>query len=144
MDLSTKKGKYQWYIITKPKPGWGLTEVTVENADKLMDLFKNCIIQFGLNSIMNTPTTGTGPVKTVERTIVSADHWNKNLSDYKKNMTQVRALSGCFMGENLSSLATPINMNIKAINPNVPGNLGLVNQYSTNGTSSPRPNQDWA
>ena len=107
MDLSTKKGKYQWYIITKPEPGWGLTAVTVENADKLMDLFKNCIIQFGLKSIMKTPTTGTGPVKTVERTIVGADRWSKNLSDYKKNMTQVRALSGCFMGGNCPPLPHP-------------------------------------
>ena len=93
-----------------------------------MYLFKDCTIQLGLNSIMNTQSAGTGPVETVERTIVSADHWNKNLSDYKKNMTQVRALSGCFMGDKLYSLATPINMNIKAINPNAPGKLSLLNQ----------------
>ena len=29
MNLKTKLGKYQWYIDTKPKPGWGIIGVNV-------------------------------------------------------------------------------------------------------------------
>ena len=44
-------------------------------------------------------------------------------------LNQVRVFSVWFMGDESSSLATSANMKIKATNPNVVGNLGLVNQY---------------
>ena len=87
MNLSTKEGNYQWYIVTKPEPGWSLIALTVENADKLMDLFKYRTIQFGLNSIMKIMTTGTVAFKTSAQTIVEVDQWNANLRYYKNLLT---------------------------------------------------------
>ena len=40
MNLRTKESNYQWYIVTKTEPGWSLITVTMENVDKLMDLFE--------------------------------------------------------------------------------------------------------
>ena len=87
MNMITKDGKFQWYIITKPKPVWSLIVVTVENAEKLMDLFKDHKAQFGLNSIMQIPTMGTVAVETATQTIINIDQWNANLSYYKNLLT---------------------------------------------------------
>ena len=56
MDTSTKEGKYQFYIATNPEHGWSLIGVTVEKADKLMDLSKDRTVQFNLDRIMKIPT----------------------------------------------------------------------------------------
>ena len=87
--------------------GWILIAVTVENADNLMDLFKDHTVQFFLNSITKIPNAGTGAVGTAAQTIVGVKHWNANLRNYNNTLTQlhqlilnqVRALSGWFMGE---------------------------------------------
>ena len=44
-------------------------------------------------------------------------------------LNQVRGFLGWFMGGELSSLSTSAEIKIKAINLNVSGNFGLVNQY---------------
>ena len=44
-------------------------------------------------------------------------------------LDQVRGFLGWFMGGELSSLSTSAEIKIKAINLNVSGNFGLVNQY---------------
>ena len=76
MDMNTKEGKYQLYIITKPEPGWSLLTVTVENADKIIDLCKYRTVQFGLNIIMKIQTAGTGDVDT---TVLSIDSFTESV-----------------------------------------------------------------
>ena len=41
LDLETKEGKYQWAMVTKMTDGWVKLAVNVENADILMDLFRD-------------------------------------------------------------------------------------------------------
>ena len=65
MNMDTKEGKYQYYIITNPKPGWSIIVVNMENAEKLLKLFKDRTVQFGLDSIMKILTAVTGVVKTM-------------------------------------------------------------------------------
>ena len=85
------------------------------DADKLMDLFKDCNVQFVLDRIIDILTTGTGVVRTAARTIFGINHWNANLSDYKNLLSlfywmildQVRAFSGWFMGANRPPLSHP-------------------------------------
>ena len=86
---------------------------------------------------METPTAGTGSGKTTERKIVGVDHCNADLSNDKNLLNQfywvtldeVRNLSGWLVGDKYFSLTTSTNMKIKVLDPNVAGNLGLVNQY---------------
>ena len=54
---------------------------TVEHANTILDLFKDRSVQFGLNNIMNIPTSGTGEVEAAPQTIVGVDHWNEDVSD---------------------------------------------------------------
>ena len=136
IHLKTKAGKYQWYIVTNPKPGWILLTVTVENADKLMDLFKYLTFHLVLNIIMKIPTAGIGSTKTASQTILGIDCCNTDLNDdkdllnqfYQVTIDQVRTSSGWFMGYKLFSITTYTDINVKAIDPNVARNLGLVNQ----------------
>ena len=41
LELDTKEGKYQWAMITRKLDTWRILAVSVENADPLMDLFKD-------------------------------------------------------------------------------------------------------
>ena len=136
IHLKTKAGKYQWYIVTKPKLGWIILTMTVDNSDKLMDLFKELTFHFVLDVIMKIPTVGIGSTKTASQTIVGIDRCNADLNDdkdllnqfYQVTIDQVRTSSGWFMGYKLFSITTYTDINVKAIDPNVARNLGLVNQ----------------
>ena len=136
-DLDTKDGKYQWSIMTRMIGGWKLLPISVENADRLMDLFKDRKTQFGLDSICTVPTSGTGNSYPRPRTIAGVDYQNTDLKDHFEllkdihmlTLNHVRAYSGWFMGGESSTLVTSTDMQIKAIDPNKIGNAGLVNQF---------------
>ena len=108
---------------------------TVYHADKILELFKDCSVQFGLDNIMNIPTSGTGAVHATPRTIVGVYHWNADVSYYINILTsyhqmslyQACAFSGWLMGNVMSTLTKSSNMKINAIDLNDAGKLGLVN-----------------
>ena len=56
-----KEGNYQWHLTTKTVGGWKKDGIyaTVEHADKILELFKDRSVQFGLDNIMNILTSGT-------------------------------------------------------------------------------------
>ena len=134
----TKEGKHRWHLITKTAEGRRKDGIcaTVEHADKILDLLKNCSVQFGLDNIMNIPTSGTGSVHATPQTIVGMDHWNADLRDYinilmsyrQLSLYQVCAFSSWFMGNKTSSLTMSSEIKINAIDLNKAGNLGLVYQ----------------
>ena len=86
---------------------------------------------------MNIPTSGTEEVHATPQTIGGVYHWNADVRDYinilmsyhQLSLDQVRAFSGWFMGDEMTTLTKSSNMKINAINPNEAGNLGLVNRY---------------
>ena len=135
----TKEGKHRWHLITKTAEGRRKDGIcaTVEHADKILDLLKNCSVQFGLDNIMNIPTSGTGSVHATPQTIVGVDHWNADVRNYINILTsyhqlsldQFRAFSVWFMGNKTSTLTKSSDMQINAINKNKDGNLGLLNWY---------------
>ena len=138
-ETTTKEGKYRWHLVTKTTEGWKKesTSATVDHADKVLDLFKDRAVQFGLDNIMNVPTSGTGKVENNPRLILGKDQWNAELGTYINVLTsyhqltldQVRAFSGWFMGDESSKLETSSTMKVEPIYPNIQGNIGLVNRY---------------
>lgn len=55
-DVSTKKGKYAWSVITKMQDGWKLLTCSTDLVNKMMDPFKDHQTQFGLDNILRVPT----------------------------------------------------------------------------------------
>ena len=68
-NTDTKDGKYQWSIITEMIGGWKLLPISVENTDRLMDLFRVRKIHFRLDPICTVPTSGTRNTYPSSRTI---------------------------------------------------------------------------
>ena len=88
-ETKTKEGNYQWHLITKTSEGWknyGIS-ATINHADNILDLFKDCSVQFGLDNIMNIPTSGTGAVDAAQRTVVGLDHCNAGCRYYIWNVS---------------------------------------------------------
>ena len=85
------------------------------------------------------PTSGTGAVNTVPRTIEGKEYHNVDLVDHinilkephKLTLDNVRKCSAWIMGNETLSLTTPAeaDMIIKAIDSNNLGNVGLANKY---------------
>ena len=139
--MKTKEGKYRWHLTTKTAEEWkndGIS-ATVDHANKILDLFKDCSVQFGLDNIMNIPISGTGAVHATPLNIVGLYHWNLDVRDYIKILTsyhqlfldQFCAFYGWFMGNKTSTLTKYYDMKINAIDLNDAGILGLVNRYKT-------------
>ena len=82
MNLSSKEGKHHWQMVTQREEGWKLLSLTTENSEVLADLFKDRAGQFGLDPIVNVPTSGTGALETAPRTFEGKEYHNVNLNDY--------------------------------------------------------------
>ena len=83
-EMKMKEGKYWWHLITKTAEGWkkdGIS-VTMENSDKILDLFKDRFIQFGMENIMNIPTSRMLELDAAPETIAGIDHWNSDVRYY--------------------------------------------------------------
>ena len=138
MYLTSKDRKILWELVTKKTKGWKPTALTTANADIFVGLFKERMTQFGLNAIINIPTLATGAVDLNQITISGDDFWKVNLGDIfnlllqPRNITlnQVREYLGWFIGDDSSTHGISTDTNIKVINLNVPGNVGLVNQHN--------------
>ena len=61
-SVNIKEGKYQWGQVTNICKGGTPISVTVANAETILDLYKDRATQYGLEHIINVPTTGTGIV----------------------------------------------------------------------------------
>ena len=61
-ETNTKEGKYRWHLTTKTAEGWKNDGIyaTVKPAGKILDIFKDRSVQFGLDNIMNITMSGTG------------------------------------------------------------------------------------
>ena len=109
--------------------------MTIVNAKAILDLFNDRATQYGLDHIVNVPTTATGRVESQSWTLVGIDYHNAILGNLKNLLKDihalttyhVRAYSGWYMGDENSTLTASTDMVIKAIDPNAAGNLGLVN-----------------
>ena len=66
---------------------------TVEHAENILELFKDRSVQFGMDNIMNIPTSGIGAVHTTPKETVSGDQWNVDMRDYIKIITSYHQLS---------------------------------------------------
>ena len=103
-----KEGMYRWHLNTKTDEGWmkDVIYATVYHSDKILDLFKFNSVQFGLENIMNIPTSWTGAVHATPQTIVVVDHWNADVryhiniltSYHHMSLYQIHAFYGWFMG----------------------------------------------
>ena len=69
LDTDTKDSKYQWTVVTKRIKRWKPLHTSVKNANKLMDLFNNHKVQFGVNPICTAPMSGTGNTYPTSHTI---------------------------------------------------------------------------
>ena len=115
----TKEGKYRWHLNTKTAEGWKNDGIyaTVDHTNNILDLLKYRSVQFGMDNIMNIPTSGTGSFHTTSITIVGVGHWNAAVRDYINILTsyhqisldQLCALSGWFMGDKMSLIINSSN-----------------------------------
>ena len=139
LDLNSKEGKYHWKMVTEREEGWRALSLTTDSSEPLANLIKDRARQFGLDPIMDVPTEGTGDCLTAPRTVGGRDYCAMDLSKFlniihephKVKLAHVRQFSLWFMGDESSTMSVPTNtkqMVIKAIDPNKPGNQGLVNQ----------------
>ena len=86
--------------------------MTVANAETILDLFKDQATQYGLDHIINVPTTGTGRVEAQARTLVGINYHNADLGNLKNLLKDIHALtidhmraySGWYMGDDNSTL----------------------------------------
>ena len=64
-DMNTREGKAFWYTITRIPGAWPKAgvAVTAANAKALQYLIRDKVASYGLNRLMDTPTTGTGAVE---------------------------------------------------------------------------------
>ena len=92
MNFSSKEGKPQCQMVTQKEEGWKLLSLTTDNSEFLADLFKNAG-QFGLGPIVMVPTSGTGAVQTVPRTIKGKEYHNVHLRDYANILTEPHKLT---------------------------------------------------
>ena len=136
-EKKTKKGKYWWHLTAKTEEGCKNDGISAKfkHADKILDLFKYCSVQFGLDNIMNILMFRKGAVHATPQTIVGMDHWNADLRDYinilmsyrQLSLYQVCAFSSWFMGNKTSSLTKSYDTKINDIDPNEAGKFGLAN-----------------
>ena len=123
MDADKKYEKYQWAVVTNIMDGCKLVTTNVENAKNMMELFKDWQTQFGLYPLLMVPTTGTGAIKSIPRTIYGEDCWYADITDFKSvivnihelSLDQVRAWYGWFMGREYQEPWISDNMAIKDI-----------------------------
>ena len=61
-EMKTKEGKYRWHLTTKTSEGWkkDFISATVNHSNKILDLFNDCSVQFGLGNIINIPRSRIG------------------------------------------------------------------------------------
>ena len=106
------------------------------NSNIFVDLFRDRTTQFGLDAIVSISALGNVAVDLNPRTISREDFWKADLKDifnlllqpYNITLKQVQEYLVWFMGDDSSTRVIYMDMKIKAINPNVPGNIGLFNQ----------------
>ena len=102
-------------MVTHKEEGWKHLSLSTENSEVLADLFKDRAGKFGLDPIVMVPTSGTGAVQTVPRTIKGKEYHNVHLRDYANILTEphkltledVRKFLAWIMGDKMSSLAIP-------------------------------------
>ena len=138
LDLESKEGKSHWRMVTGREEGWTPLALTTENADAFADLVKDRVAQYGLDPLTRVPTSGNGAVAANPKTIAGVDHFNADLGDlvdilrepHNVPVDDVRKFSGWIFGGEGSTLTIPDenDMVVRAIDPNKPGNLGLVNR----------------
>ena len=117
--------------------GWKLVTVNVENANKLMGVFKDLQTQFGLYPLLMAPMASNGAIRDIPQTIYGEEYWDADIADFKSVLVnihalildQVRAWSGWFMGEEYQELRFSADMVIKSIDPNKGNNPILMNCY---------------
>ena len=126
MDVEKKDENNQWAVITKMMDGWKLVTANLENAENLMDLFKDHQTQFGLDPLLMVPTAVTGTIKAIPCTIFGQDYWDTGIANFKSvlvniqmlSLDQVRAWNGWFWGGEFQELRISYDMLIKSIYPN--------------------------
>ena len=92
-NVDNKEGKYQWVQVTKIREVGTPISVTVVNAETILGLFKDRYTQYGLDHIINVPTTGIGRVKYQARTSVGIDYHNADLGNLKKLLKDIHAIT---------------------------------------------------
>ena len=104
-----------------PKKG---VSCTVQNAEKLQDLFRDKVASYGLDRSMEIPTTGTGAVANAPKMSGGSAYANADLGTFlnlldkvhQVNIDQIRAFEGWYYGGPTSSLAISTDMKIQPLN----------------------------
>ena len=106
LNVAAKDGQYQWAVMVKMMDGWKLKSVSVQHADKIMDLLKDRETQFRLDLLTSVPTAGTGTAAPVLRSIGGEDFNAVDLKTHRRllvdihwlTLDHVKAFAGWYMG----------------------------------------------
>ena len=126
-------------MVTAREEGWKPLSLTTDKSEAIADLFKDRAGQFGIDLIINVPSSGTGAVEVNPRIVAGVDCCNMDIDNtinilkepHKLTLKTVREYSAWFMGDGSSTRTIPhtsSDMVIKAVDPNKAGNPGLVNR----------------
>ena len=67
--------------------------MTVANSETILNLFKDWDTQYGIDHIINVPTTVTGSVEYQDQTLVGIDYHNADLGNLKNLLKYIHALT---------------------------------------------------
>ena len=137
INLTSIEGVNTYKTMIKPDHAWICQTVSVETATRMMDIFKDKEIQYGLDKKFRFPKSGTGVADAKPCTLPGSEVYNVDLADFTNLLEdyhhltddQVMDFSGWIYDDESQKLKKSINMVVKAINLNAEGNQGIVNCF---------------
>jgi hypothetical protein len=139
-DLSTDKGSLAFLKASARAPGDKIIPVNVNYDQQWLDLMTSKGVDFGFEIATDVPTEGTGAVASAPHTFPGQEVANFDLSGFKnlvedhQNVTEqhVAAWSHWAHGNDATTLVAPAAgtaLIMRAVDPNAPGNAGLVARH---------------
>ena len=134
-DPSSKAGLQLFQSAVKPPGDWTPVAVTPENRTKFLAAIRWMTDKYSI-SLLTIPTSGTGNVADEPKRLVGRDVANYDLADFRDALDEhvsriaddiFLKYSGWIWGGDSSKFEAASDMVAVAIDPNLPGNRGLVN-----------------
>eukprot|EP00957_Ditylum_brightwellii_P031289 2371665-Ditylum_brightwellii.AAC.1 len=73
--------------------GWKQLTCTTDLANQLMDLFRDCQTQFGLDILLRIPMKGKGKIEVNPCTLAGVKHWDADLQEFKNLLMDIHSVN---------------------------------------------------
>ena len=82
INIATREGVNTYKTMIKPDHAWIHQTVSVETDTRMIDLFKDKEIQYGLDNILRVPKSGTSVADANPHTLPGSEVYNIDLADF--------------------------------------------------------------